>query len=206
MAYCSRACQEKDWLSGHKLMCSKPFTKENSGQFQGTILPQTIPNEEREAIKLKELEINMSMIQLKLFLDNSERILSQARALVIPLYDLVVVFELLQCPPKITAVKYTNYFNTPESKKSFEDSRSKKNITCIYVSHYYDNSEKLGDDGVARRLVMQKFFDCSWLQDDTKKQFDFNQLKSMKMKLGQAEVPLFDQGKFDQGKVQCIQS
>ena len=100
MAYCSRACQEKDWLSGHKLMCSKPFTKENSGQFQGRILPQTIPNDERGAIKLKELEINMSMIQLKLFLDNSERILSQARALVIPLYDLVVVFELLQCPPK----------------------------------------------------------------------------------------------------------
>lgn len=91
MVYCSRACQKEDWLNGgHKLACCKSFTYDLAGQFQGRCVPLTEPENERAATKMKELETNLNMIQLRLFVDNSETILSQAKALGLPLYDCIL--------------------------------------------------------------------------------------------------------------------
>ena len=67
MAYCSRACQKEDWFSGHSQSCCKQYTDEISGQFQGRFHP-IIQENERAAAKMKELEINLSSVQLKIFL------------------------------------------------------------------------------------------------------------------------------------------
>ena len=98
MTYCSRACQKEDWVNGgHKLSCCKPCPDEQAGQFQGRIELTMMPNSERDVEKLTELEINITNHQLKLFLDNSETILSQAKQLGLPLHDCVVTFDLRQC-------------------------------------------------------------------------------------------------------------
>ena len=66
MTYCSSACQKEDWsIGGHKLACCSSPTMENIGQFQGRFHPSSIPVDERAAAKLKEIEINVNMIQLK---------------------------------------------------------------------------------------------------------------------------------------------
>ena len=133
MTYCSIACQKDDWVNGgHKLSCCKLYTYETAGQFQGRVLPATmLESDVRAAAKLKELEINVAMIQLKLLLDNAETILSQVSALDIPLYDIVVIFDLRGYPLKGVVKEYTEYYSTLEAAKGFEDSRSKDNITCV---------------------------------------------------------------------------
>jgi len=80
MSYCSRACQKDDWFNGHKLNCNKAVLDMKSGQFQGRVFPAAMPKNERALTKMKELETNLNMVQLKLFLDvdNSVTILSQA--------------------------------------------------------------------------------------------------------------------------------
>ena len=159
MVYCSDVCQKEDWLSGHKLACGTSYTHEILGRFQGRIIPRIMPEDKREASKLKEMEINANMIQLKLFLDNSETILIQVKDLDIPLYDCVVKFDLRTCPVGVTTHKYTDHDN-PELKRGFEDSRSKENITCIFISYMYDGSLA---EGQPRILQMQRLFPHKWL-------------------------------------------
>ena len=180
MVYCSRACQRDDWFSGHNVTCSKPCTDETVGQFQGRTVPKTIPECVRAGEKLKELETNMNMIQLKLFLDNSDTILSQAKALGIPLYDCIVTFDLCECPIKIMTVAYTHnrnvytdcdcasckfgYFESEEERKGFEASRSKENITCTFVSSTFIGDNVLDQDGkLVEDLHTQKLFPHEWL-------------------------------------------
>ena len=163
MSYCSRACQREDWLSGHNLSCCKRGTHETAGQFQGRIQPAEIPPEERAAAKLKEIEINMNMIHLKLFLDNSETILSQASDLDIPLFDCVVAFDLRNCCPalKVKVMEYTESFDSEDGIIGFEKSRSKDNIMCVYYSNIY-----IGE--VEEELAMQRFFPHEWLKKQSK--------------------------------------
>jgi len=149
MTYCSRSCQREDWLNGHKLTCCTSYKDERSGRFQGRILPESVPENERANTKMKELETNLNMIQLKLFLDNSEIILAQAEALNIPLYDCDVKFDLRQCPPAIEVTKYTETLG-------FDETRSKENIACIYMSPFYVGDSEEG-------LAMQRFFPHEWL-------------------------------------------
>jgi hypothetical protein len=156
MAYCSAACQREDWLNGHKLICCKPYTDESVGQFQGRVTPKTTPEDERTANKLKELEVNQTMIQLKLFLDNAEDILKQAQALELPLYDCLVKFDLRECPPTIDVVKYTDVYEKPEHIRKFEETRSKNNITCVYFSAFFYGE-------VEEELAMQKHYPHKWL-------------------------------------------
>ena len=162
MAYCSRACQEEDWFNGgHKLACYKSYTDETAGQFQGRYWPRTTPDDERAAAKLEDLEKNITMVQLKLFLENSDTILAQAKGLGIPLYDYIVKFDLCKFPPAVVVARYTIVFDTSESKKGFEETRSKKNITCSYISYMFN-----GDLNKARKvphLVMQRLFPHEWL-------------------------------------------
>ena len=47
MTYCSETCQKQDWLSGHNRACCKSFSIKTPGQFQGRILPETLPECER---------------------------------------------------------------------------------------------------------------------------------------------------------------
>ena len=150
MSYCLRACQKEDWLNGHSVTCCKSYTAEIVGQFQGRLLPVSVPENERAATKMKELETNLNMIQLKLFLDSSETILAQAEALNIPLYDCDVRFDLRKCPPAVEVSKYT------ETSLGFDETRSKKNITCIYASSFYFGDSEEG-------LAMQRFFPHEWL-------------------------------------------
>ena len=162
MSYCSKACQREDWLSGHNLTCSnKHYTVEQPGQFQGRILPKREPESERAAAKLEALEQNVSMIQLKLFLHNSDSILSQARSLGIPLHDCVVLFDLRKCPPTVEVECYTKSCESQKEIKSLEDMRSKENITWIYTSWIYHGY--MDDDEDQPMLVMQKFFPHEWL-------------------------------------------
>jgi len=133
MTYCSRSCQKEDWLNGHSVSCNKGLSAEQVGQFQGRYEPE-LPEDKRAAAKLKELEININMIQNKLFLDNAENILRQAKALDLPLYDCVVKFDLREYPLTVVVEDYKENFLTPKAVKGFEQSRSKENITCDYFS------------------------------------------------------------------------
>ena len=157
MTYCSKECQREDWSNGHKLTCCKSFTNETAGQFQGRYWPRTTPDDERTAAKLGDLEINSSMVHLKLFLDNSETILSQAEGLGIPLYDCVACFDLRACPITVVIAKYTDFHQDSSWWKGFEDSRSKENIMCVY-SHIF-----VQDESNELLLQMQRMFPHAWL-------------------------------------------
>ena len=122
----------------------------------------TIPNNARIAQQMKELEINMNMIQLKMFLDNSETILTQVKALGIPLHDCIVSFDLQKCPPAIKVDSYTTFIAILQEKKLFEKSRSKENITCVYNSSIYHG--ELDDKEQVPRLVIQRLFPHEWLK------------------------------------------
>ena len=151
-------------MNGHNVTCNKPYTDEQAGRFQGRMWPETLPESERAATKHEELEINVTMIQLKLFLDKTETILSQARGLNIPLHDCVVLFDLRKCPPTVAvkAVKnHTECCDSPEQVKCFENTRSKENITCVYISWIYYGY--MDEDGGHPGLAMQKFFPHEWL-------------------------------------------
>ena len=158
LSVCVRAhVTRDDWLNGHKLTCCKPYTDENVGQFQGRLEPKTLPECPRIAAKLKELEINSTMIQLKLLADNSDTILSQASSLKIPLCDCVVRFDLRECPLTVLVVRYTDVCVTPEQIEIFEKTRSKENITCSYCTNFFHrgNSED--------KIVMQGIYPHEWL-------------------------------------------
>jgi len=166
MTYCSRACQKEDWWNGHEQACCKSYTDQIAGKFQGRFFPEEALSDERDAAKLKELEINVNMIQLKLFLDNSDTILDKAKSLVgIPLYDCVVLFDLRVCPVKIDVEKYAEEFDTPALKKDFEDCRSIENITCVYSADFYNG--RLAESDEATLLCIQRLFPHEWLMDDS---------------------------------------
>ena len=120
-------------------------------------------NDERDATKVEDLEINMSMVQLrlKLFLDNSEAILSRASSMDVPLYDCVVVFNIRNCPVEVEVKNYTDVYVSPDFKRWFEESRSKENITCHYYSSIYSGNRK----GYVAR---QRLFPREWLTKQSK--------------------------------------
>jgi len=165
MVYCSRDCQKEDWLNGHNVTCCKSYTDVIVGGafgfFQGRVIPPTMPENERLATKLRELEKNITMIQLKLLLDHSETILNQAKALDLHLSDCVVSFDLFHCPPTIKTKSYTVWFNKPELKKAFEETRSKENIMCVYFSSIFYG--ELDEDDEIPVLQMQKLYPHEWL-------------------------------------------
>ena len=76
------------------------------------------------------------MIQLKLFLDNAEDILTQVKGLNIPIHDCI---HLRDCPLTafVEGVDDTDYFDSDKERKSFEGSRSEENITCVYISRIF---------------------------------------------------------------------
>ena len=156
IVYCSRACQRDDWLNGHSITCCSSPAIKTIGQFQGRVSPEEGPSNEMAAAKLKEIEINMNMIHLKLFLDNSETILSQASGLDIPLFDCVVAFDLRNPALKVKVMEYMESFNSEDGIIGFEKSRSKDNIMCVYYSNIY-----IGE--VEEELAMQRFFHHEWL-------------------------------------------
>ena len=127
----------------------------------GRICPVRGPESERAAAKLEALEQNFNMIQLKLFLDNSDTILSQARELNIPLCDCVVQFDIRYCPPTVEVMRYSEHYEQPEEVKYFEVGRSKANITCDYISSIF-NGELLAP-GTTTLIAMQRFYPQEWL-------------------------------------------
>jgi len=154
MTYCSETCQREDWLNGgHKLTCNKPYSCEIIGVFQGNV-----SETETGEVDTKELETNISMIQLKLFLDNADNILSQASVLTIPLSDCVVGFDLRQCPYAVVVMACTECCETPEMATAF-DKRSRENITCLYLTGIWSIGESEG-----LPLGMQRFFPHEWLK------------------------------------------
>lgn len=167
MTYCSSTCQKEDWLiGGHELECSKQYTDDEAGLLQGMSQLEIMPESERAAAKLEQLDINIKMIQLKLFLDNSERIVSHARSLNLPFYDCVVHFDLCECPYTVEVMKYTEHFGT-DCVKDFENSRSKDNITCTYYSYVYngDVREDVLSDKFPGIIAMQRYFPHRWLTE-----------------------------------------
>jgi len=166
MAYCSKVCQRDDWLNGHSITCNNTPINENLGFFQGRAWLETVPECPRIVAKLEDLETNLNMIQLKLFLDNSKTILNQTSSLELdlPLFDCVVVFDLRVCPHTITIKKYTKYYGSTfiEELNGFECSRSKENIACIYNSCFY-NGESCKVKGEVNKLVTQRLFPHAWL-------------------------------------------
>ena len=196
MTYCSKECQKKDWLNGHSVTCCESYTDASAGQFQGRVLPRTtdvkdeqvltydkdgrfqgstvqpvvptLVENERAATKLVELEKNITSIQLKLFLDHADYIMSQASSMNIPLWDCVVVFDLRCCPTEVEVIKYTDHY-TPKAAKGYRKTRSKENITCIYNSYIFNGTHAAKDDEDKRQyyqvpnLSMQKMFPHEWL-------------------------------------------
>ena len=163
MTYCSRSCQRSDWLNGHSHACCRAYSGATIGQFQGRIIPTTILEDERAAAKLKELEINNNMIQLKLFLDHSSTILDQAKSLNMPLCDCFVKFELRHCPPKVTTCHFTDLYSDEAEGNLFEASRSEKNIHCMFYSYNFTGDSSLCLGEPTTMLGMQRLFPCEWL-------------------------------------------
>ena len=161
MTYCSNACQKDDWLNGHNVACNKHYTVEQLGKFQGRCWPLKEPESERAAAKLEALEQNFNMIQLKLFLDNAETILSQASSLDIPLHDCIVHFDFRDCPLSVKVLRYSEFYESQEERRGFEEGRSKENITCHYFSTIF-NGELLAS-GRAPLIAMQRFYPHEWL-------------------------------------------
>ena len=161
MTYCSKACQREDWLNGHDVTCNKSYIDEQSGQFQGRMWPVIQPENEREAAKLEALEQNVNMIQLKLFLDNSNMILSQASSLDIPLYDCIVLFYLSQCPLGVQRYTHSEFYKSQEESRGFEEGRSKENIVCMYRSNVY-NGELLSS-GESPFIWVNRIYPLEWL-------------------------------------------
>jgi len=161
MVYCSKSCQKEDWLNGHNLTCNKALSiDQQPGRFQGLCSSRgVVVKDERATSKLKELKINISMIQLKLFLDKRHIIQSRAHSLGIPLYDCVVVFDLQKCPPMVELQKYTSAFDAT-TRKHLEETRSKDNITCFYQSLHFN-----GESGTLfiPNITMQRLFPIEWL-------------------------------------------
>ena len=155
MSYCSRTCQKKDWQNGQNLACCTSFTPKIISQFQGRLVPESVPENERAVVKLKDLETNLNMIQLKLFLYHAETVLTQASTSDIPLWDCIVWFDLRHCPHRVETKSYTEFYKTPEELMEFEK-RSKENITCIYASPFYVGESE-------HELAMQRFFPHEWL-------------------------------------------
>lgn len=102
-------------------------------------------------------------VRLKLLLDNSKTILRQAKALGLHLSDCVVSFDLRYCPPIIMTESYTDWFNDPELKKVFEETRPKENIMCVYFSSIFYG--ELDEDGYIPWVVMKRFFPHEWLKN-----------------------------------------
>ena len=96
---------------------------------------------ERDAAKLEELEINITMIQLKLFLAHSETIRNRACELNIPLCDCVVSFDLRECPPLVEFHRVSS---------------SEGNITCVYISSFYNG--QINDSDKIPCVIMQRLF------------------------------------------------
>ena len=169
MVYCSKSCQKEDWLNGHSLTCNKLFANGQQGIFQGR-LPSGVlfKDTERATSKLEELEINITMIQLKLFLDNANEIKRQASSLGIPLYDCVVEFDLGKCPPTVKTMGYTSKFMFA-ARKQFEETRSKDNITCTYWSRLFNGDTSAGFNlftqpiEINKFIAMQRLFPHEWL-------------------------------------------
>ena len=79
-----------------------------------------------------------------------------------PLRDCVAKFDLRDCPPTVEVIRYSEYcYYSPKEMKCFEDTRSKENITCIYISWIYHGY--MDEDGDQPGLAMQKFFPHEWL-------------------------------------------
>jgi len=158
MTYCSRACQREDWLNGHSVTCCESYSDETAGQFQGRLQPMSVPQSGRAATKLEELEKNQTMLHLKLFLNNSETILSRAKELNLPLHDCAVAFNLSKCPPEVRIGKYSDKIKE-ETRIGFEKSRTKENITCLFYSPLYYGDLRLGE----HKLFQQRLFPHEWL-------------------------------------------
>lgn len=169
MVYCSESCQRDDWLNGHKLSCNKPYAEENGCQFQGRIHPRKVPGNERDVAKMEDLEINMTSIQLKLFLDHSDTILDQASSSGISLCDCIVFFRFKDCPPaiEVRGIIDCECFSS-EVKEVFESStRSSDNITCVYESFVYHGWEEENEEVPLLRL--QRLFPAKWLLKQSKR-------------------------------------
>jgi len=163
MVYCSKACQKEDWLNGHKLTCCCKPNNSNLGSYQGRFWPPVSSDDERDVTKLKDLDINMNMIHLKMFLDNAEDILRQAKKLELLLCDCVVVICPTKVEVKAEVKKYTDvYDKNPDVQKKFEESRSKENITCHYYSNIYIGQQK------GYVVGTQRLFPHEWLTKQSK--------------------------------------
>ena len=101
------------------------------------------------------------MVQLKLYLDNSDTILNQARSLNFPLHDCIVHFDFRYCPLSVKVQRYSEFYESQEERRGFEEGRSKQNITCHYHSSMF-NGEKLAS-GRTPFMAMQRLFPQNWL-------------------------------------------
>ena len=115
---------------------------------------------------LEELAINVSKIQLKLFLDNADTILGQARSKGIPLSDCVVWFDTRACPTKVDTRLYSDkilHGSSLSCLQGFEATRSEENITCLYCSSLFNG--EVDEDGHEPNITMQKLYPHKWLLD-----------------------------------------
>ena len=163
VTYCSKACQREDWINGgHILSCNKSCTE---GQFQGRVWMTAKVQSERDAVKLEAIEQNVSMIQLKLFLDSSQTILTQASALGLPLNECVVSFNLRVCPPVVEVKRFTEVHLGIKEKKLYHFNKDQSNfVTCVYCSNIFQG--ELDEDGKIPLHFMQKLFPCEWLSQN----------------------------------------
>ena len=166
MVYCSKACQKDDWFNGgHKLACNMRCKDATMGQFQGRYWPIETQSTRTESM-LEELAINVSKIQLKLFLDNADTILGQARSKGIPLGDCVVWFDTRACPTRVDTRVYSDeilHGSSPSCLQGFEATRSEENITCLYCSSLFNG--EVDEDGHEPNITMQKLYPHKWLLD-----------------------------------------
>ena len=162
VCYCSEECQKKDWQSGcHDCNCNNII----DGYHQ-VLLPEFRDNNEKETAKLKGLERNILMAQKQLYLEHAETIGEQLAAKEPPSSEYIVHFNLSQCPLAVTVMAYTEYFDSCDSRKWFEENMQSddKNIMCVYESPFFNgHSNELG---YPESLTVYNLFPLEWLSSD----------------------------------------
>lgn len=117
--------------------------------------------------KLADLLTNLTMIQLKLFLDNSDdhKPSKLVRSSFVRLCGSIC---LQKCPHTITVTKYTEYYGSSAVQlNGYECSRSRENIACVYNACLY-NGDSGEVEGKVTKLVTQRLFPHVWLLKQSK--------------------------------------
>lgn len=119
-AYCSKKCQQQDWLVGnHQMECRDIQRWRESLSSSGRYLS-----------KVDDLNCNMLMVSSRLF-DVHQYKFRAWEPNKEGLYDVFALFDLRRCPFRMTKTKYTDVIDA-ELREVLENNRREGYISCLF--------------------------------------------------------------------------